>query len=141
MHQVDSQFTYSIFENCFITVRRCPMYTIPDDEHDDGIKHAMLHSDLGRIYKLSQEKSNLHFYTDHQKILRKRTLPRRGPTTTSTAAPPPSPTNTKRKTVNCYVGPLLLLYGPQYAFSANTLSLSLTECDPLCWAEWNVPVL
>lgn len=47
------------------------MYTIPDDEYDDGIKHAMLHADLGQIYDLSREKSKLHHYTDFQKILRK----------------------------------------------------------------------
>lgn len=47
------------------------MYSIPEDEYDDCIKHAMLHADLGQIYDMSKEKSKLHFYTDFQKILRK----------------------------------------------------------------------
>lgn len=47
------------------------MYTIPEADYDTGIKHAMLQADLGQIYEISKEKTNLHFYTDHQKIIRK----------------------------------------------------------------------
>lgn len=47
------------------------MYTIPEDEFDGGIKHAMLHSDLGQIYDFSKEKKNLHVHTDFAKLLRK----------------------------------------------------------------------
>lgn len=47
------------------------MYTIPEDEIDGGIRHAMLHSDLGQIYDLSKEKKSLHVHTDFAKMLRK----------------------------------------------------------------------
>lgn len=48
------------------------MYVIPDDDYDSGIKHAMLHADLGHIYEMSKGKRNLILpYEDRQKIIRK----------------------------------------------------------------------
>lgn len=48
------------------------MYTIPEDDLDSGIRHAMLHSDLGQIYDLSKAKSHLQLPDeDPLKIARK----------------------------------------------------------------------
>lgn len=48
------------------------MYMIPDDDLDAGIKHAMLHADLGRIYDISKEKKHLKLPDeDPLKIARK----------------------------------------------------------------------
>lgn len=46
------------------------MYVIPEDDYDHGIKHAMLHVDLGQIYNISHKNLILP-YEDRQKILRK----------------------------------------------------------------------
>lgn len=45
---------------------------IPEDDLDTGIRHAMLHADLGRIYDISKEKKKVQLPDeDPLKIARK----------------------------------------------------------------------
>lgn len=51
------------------------MYTIPEDDFDTGIRHAMLHVDFGRVYHIAKGKTKLSLPDeDRQKIIRKYTL-------------------------------------------------------------------
>lgn len=50
------------------------MYMIPEDDFDTGIKHAMLHVDLGDIYHISKERQHFNIpYEDPHKVIRKST--------------------------------------------------------------------
>lgn len=48
------------------------MYTIPEDDFDTGIRHAMLHADLNQVYHITKEKRKFYMPNeDPQTVIRK----------------------------------------------------------------------
>lgn len=80
---------YSSFHCCFcllhlnvaeidadrINGRMANMYTIPEDDFDTGIRHAMLHADLNQVFHITRKNNKCDIPDeDPQKVIRKSCL-------------------------------------------------------------------